>query len=170
MVVDDYQTNKTMIVVVKGGVETCDSYCPIDSMMPRPQARTLPDSAKDRGPTVLDGRTVELYEWSETILKVFKMSDTKLYARVLTNGTAVPVFESETLAPLGRPIGTENLTWTSYVPGRPPATKFAIAGTDTCPKSKHCQSPVSAFHTHRRITGQSRPWEEAILAVPPRAS
>ena len=113
---------------------------------------------------------MELYEWSETILKIIKMSSTRFYARILPNGTALPVFESETISPLGHKTGTENLTWTSFVPGRPPAVKFAIAGIATCPKSKHCQEPIGAFHTHRRITGQTRAWEEALLAVPPRAS
>lgn len=170
VVVDDYRINKTMVVTIQGGVETCESYCPIESYMPRPQARTLPDSARDLGPTVLDGHRAELYEWDERVLRIIKMTETRLYARVAPNGTAVPLFESQTMMPLGQPIGTQNLTWTSFVAGRPAAAKFAIAATDTCPKSKHCQQPIGAFHTHRRITGQTRAWEEAVLASPPRAS
>lgn len=166
VVVDDYVLNQTMAVSVQGGVETCEEYCPIDDIIPRPSARTLPDHTKDRGPKVLDGQHVELYEWSEMILRVIKMSDTKFYARLLPNGTAAPVFESQTVMMLGRKMGTENLTWTSFVPGRPAAGKFVIAGADTCPMSKHCQSPIGAFSTHRRITGQRRAWEVPIFARP----
>ena len=119
---------------------------------------------------MLDGQTVELYEWKETFLKFITMSTTRFYARILPNGTAVPVFESKTISPFGHKTGTENLTWTSFIPGRPPAAKFEIAGIDTCPESKHCQSPIGAFYTHRRITGQTRAWEEALFAVPPRAA
>ena len=95
------------------------------------------------------------------------MSATRFYAHVSPNGSATPLFQSETLTPFGGPpIGTQNVTWMTYVPGRPPAAKFAIEGVDTCPKSKRCVDPVGAFQTHRRITGQARAWDAPLFAEP----
>ena len=166
VVVDDFNTNRTMEVAMRDGTETCVSYCPIPPIFPKLTGFTLPNGTVDKGSAVLDGQKVELFEWSETILKVITMSSTRFYAKVSANGSAVPVFESEALTPFGAmAIGTQNVTWKSFVPGRPPAAKFAIAGTAACPLAKHCQT-IPAFQRHRRLSGQVRAWEEPIFGVP----
>jgi len=159
VVVSDYVRNRSMLVNVSGSVDTCISYCPIPDYVDRPSARALPSDYVDKGAVTLDGQQVEEYEWSETVLKVIKLTTTRFYARLSANGSAVPVFESEDLFPVGgKPLGVQNLTFESFVPGRPPAAKFTIAGADTCPKAKHCEEPVGAFLTHRLVTGRARVW------------
>jgi len=168
VVIDDFHANRTMAVALQGGVETCVSYCPIPSIVAEIGLTgfALPNGTVDKGAVQREGRALELYEWSETILKVVKMSSTRLYAQVAPNGSAVPVFETEAITPFGAiPIGTSNVTWKSFMPGRPAAAKFVIAGTDTCPKAKHCQE-VPGYQGHQRITGRVRAWEEAIFGVP----
>lgn len=166
VIVDDFVRNRTMAIAVQGGVETCVSYCPIPSIILEVGLTgiTLPNGTVDKGPAVIAGEAVESFEWSETILKVIKMSTTHFYAKVAANGSAVPVFESEEITPFGAmSIGTSNITWKSFSPGRPPASKFAIAGMDDCPQAKHCESPIPAFQSHRRITRQAHTWEEAVF-------
>ena len=139
--VKDFMTNRSMLINVSGSVDTCISYCPIDQDVdPPPSARTLPADAVDKGPVVLDGQQVEWFQWSETVFKILKVATISLYVKVAANGSAVPVFESEVQFPHGggQSLGVQNLTWESFVPGRPPAAKFAIAGVESCPKARHC--------------------------------
>ena len=67
------------------------------------------------------------------------MQKTDFYAKLSADKkTGVPVFLSTLLEPLGRPMGTQNQTWSKWTPGVPDKTKFDIAGVDTCPQSSQC--------------------------------
>ena len=93
------------------------------------------------------------------------------YATISSDGTAIPVFSTEALTPLGEAqIGTENTTWTTFTPGAPPAAKFNIAGMDTCPEKppQDC-GPMGATFGSRdllRFAGKTRALEawEAVSA------
>jgi hypothetical protein len=140
--VHDFNTNRSMLINVSGSVDTCISYCPIDQELdPPPSARTLPGGVVDKGPVLFDGQQVEWFQWSETVFKILKVATISLYVKLAANGSAVPVFESEVQFPLGggKSLGVQNITWESFVPGRPPASKFAIAGVEACPKAKDCE-------------------------------
>lgn len=160
VVISDFKTRRSMLVNVTAGVETCQEYCPIPHLFPPPAGFALPNSTVDRGATTLDGRPVEEYQWSETMLKVITMSTTSLYASLAANGSAVPIFQTRAETPLGMPaIGTSNMTWTRFEGGRPPAAKMRVAGADTCKQSKRCKGP-GPLQTHRLLTGQARAWDE----------
>ena len=62
---------------------------------------------------------------------------------------AVPLAVTMALTPLGRrpPVGWQNTTWHSLRMELPPASKFAIAGVDTCPQAKSCGS--QSWQAHR---------------------
>ena len=58
------------------------------------------------------------------------------------------------LTPFGKrpPVGYQNTTWKSLKMSLPPDDKFHIAGVDTCPESKSCDS--QSRRAHRLRSGQ----------------
>jgi hypothetical protein len=57
------------------------------------------------------------------------------------------VFSTESLTPFGKAeIGRQNTTYTSFVPGAPAASLFAIANMDSCPQASGCDQPPMQQH------------------------
>ena len=101
---------------------------------------------------------MEHYRWSDTILKVIKMSTTDFYADISTPGSAVPVYATVVLTPFGEPqIGTQNQSWTNWTAGTPDPAKFDIAGVGTCKPSHRCAEPD--WQAHRLGSRQYRTWQ-----------
>jgi hypothetical protein len=142
--VDFYgDVHKSVLVNVSGGVEACQEYCPIDpdDHMSGFSPFDPLDDVTDVGPTTYAGKAVEHYRWSDVIFKIIKMQTTNFYADIATPKSAVPYFAETSLTPFGQaPIGSQNQTWTNWMPSTPPATKFNIQGVDTCPRSNNCGS------------------------------
>jgi len=153
-IVDDYVKHKSMLINVTAGVETCQEFCPIDpdDNMTKFDPFDPFDVTKDLGPTTWEGKTVEHYQWKDKIFKIVTMEIDDLY--VDTSGAkAVPVFLHQTLTPFGQaPIGGQNVTWTNWKVGTPPADKFKIAGVDVCPRSNNCGD--QSQQAHRLRSGQ----------------
>jgi len=154
VIVDDYKVRKTMLVNTTNGVDTCQEYCPID-----PDDKLEPidpfdpfDTTKDLGPTTLDGKQVEHYQWKDKILKIITMSTTDFYADITNKKAAIPVYLHQELTPLGQHLGTTNQTWSAFTAGTPPAAKFNIAGVATCPQSSQCGQ--QSMQAHRLATRQ----------------
>ena len=147
-VVDDFNVMKSMLINVTDGVDTCQEYCPIkqgDKLFPFHPFDPF-DKTVDKGATTMEGKKVEHYHWADKILKIITMSTTDFYADITDPKAAVPVFMTQHLSPLGQDLGRQNITWSSYTPGKPDAKKFKIAGVDTCPMSKQCQSNKKVMH------------------------
>ena len=56
------------------------------------------------------------------------------------------------------PIGTQNLTWSTFTPGAPPASKFDVKGVDSCKMENPHECSGGAMQTHRLATGQLLTW------------
>jgi hypothetical protein len=144
--------HKEILVNMTAGVETCQEYCPIDPQEPLYPMEMDPE-AVDMGPATIKGVGVEKFEYYDTIFKVIKMETFDFYVDISGSGDAKPVFKTSVLTPFGGPpIGTSNETFTQYVAGPPPASKFQIAGLDICPMSSNCGS--STFQSHRLAAGR----------------
>lgn len=141
--VDDFKGLKSMAVVHNGTHDVCKSYCPIDKedTLDAGAAYFLDDKAKDLGRTMFEGRKVNEWQWKELLLKIFTVSTTNFYASVDEQNNVTPVAQSQTLAPFGPPLGTSNMTWSAFKPGKQPAEKFAIVGEESCPQDSQCGSP-----------------------------
>jgi len=146
--IDDYKLHKSYSVVSNATGDFCTEYCPIDPQdTMRPYDPFSPfDPIHDLGPTTIDGRPAEHYQWKEKVIHIITMSTTDFYADISDPKKAVPLMMSENLEPLGRHIGTNNRTWTNWTVGAPPAAKFAVSGLDTCPMAKNCRSSQMMAH------------------------
>ena len=84
----------------------------------------------------------------DKIFKIIKMQSYDFYA---VGGK--PYFQTSAITPFGQmpPIGTQNNTWTAFQTGPPDASKFHIAGADTCPQSSQCGQSV--LQAHRLASG-----------------
>eukprot|EP00935_MAST-01C_sp_MAST-1C-sp1_P002453 g2453.t1 len=147
---------KTVQVNSTNGVDTCVKYCPLHNETLKPFS--IDPTAKDMGKATIMGKQLEDFRYDESVvihgIPVFKMSTIDFF--VDTSGAqAVPVFKSEALTPFGgAQIGTTNTTYTSFVPGAPPASKFDIKGLDTCPQDPQCDQPP--MQLRRLSLGQYR--------------
>jgi len=148
---NDYNKHKSYDVVHNTTLnkDVCVKFCPLDPGETLDNLFLDPD-AKDKGPTTLNGKAVEQWEWTEVILKIIKMSTTDFYADQDTNPSmAIPVFQNQRLTPFGAPqIGSENHTWTNLTAGPVDPAKFVIEGLDTCPQDPQCQEPA---WQHKRL-------------------
>ena len=159
---DEYDLGKSMLVVNVSGVETCREYCPItleDDMTPL----ALPKAARRIGHTQHEGETVDHWHWADRIFKFIPMTEYDFYSVnrsvpsagnttycVDKNATcAVPLSSTLAITPFGKrpPVGWQNVTWRSLKMQLPPAAKFDVAGVDTCPQSKSCDS--QSWQAHR---------------------
>merc|ERR1712178_674750 len=124
------------------GKDECVKYCPIDPEETLGGAAFfLDDQAKDMGATTYDGQPAEHWQWKEKILKIITMSTTDFFATTDATGYYSPLAQTQDLAPLGRHLGTSNLTWATFRPGKQPAEKFDIANQKSCPQDPQCNSP-----------------------------
>jgi hypothetical protein len=147
--VDDFKTRKSMEVVNNGTHDVCKSYCPIDpeDTLDGGAAFFLDENPghdfKDLGTTTFEGKTVHEWQWEELLFKIVEMSRTNFYAIKNSEGMYIPLAQTEMLVPsnTGPPLGRSNMTWSAFTPGPQPASKFDIAGADTCPESKNCEAP-----------------------------
>ena len=151
IIIDDYARHMAYTVATDGGNETCNEYCPID---PADKMRPFDpwsdeDATVDLGPASFDGHPAQHYQWKDYILKVVVMSTTDFYADITDRQAAVPLFMSTALTPMGRPVGGTNHTWTDWRRGTPPASKFAVAGVETCKRAKNCGSTAMQLHNLR---------------------
>ena len=102
---------------------------------------------------------MEWFQWSETVFKILKVATISLYVKVAANGSAVPVFESESVPARRRPVARRaELNGESFVPGRPPAAKFAIAGVESCPKSEALRVRVVSARARAFHFGFTQVW------------
>ena len=109
------------------------------SRLPRPIPMAHPSPPPIVGPT---WRSYDFYTYNTSVPTGGHCVD--------GNATcAVPLFATMALIPLGRrpPIGYQNTTWKSLKMAAPPDAKFHIAGADTCPQSKTCDS--QGWQAHR---------------------
>lgn len=140
--VDDYKAGKSYEVYPSNN--TCKSFCPLeeDELLPF----GIDDDAKDKGSVVVDGKTLEHYQWHDVILKIIRMSTTDFYCDQ-SGSVAIPVSQTEHLTPFGgAEIGQQNNTWTNFVAGKQPAEKFNIANADECPEDPQCGNNVRQLH------------------------
>lgn len=126
------------------------------------------------------GKKLEHYQWKEKILGLLTMQvglphttrlhcrprsslaprgsrlrsvqTTDFYADISNPRAAVPYFKTSALTPLGQHLGTNNESWTNFRAGTPPASKFDIAGVDTCPIDNDCGQQLRQHH--RLSSGQ----------------
>jgi len=157
-IVDDFAAHKSMLINVTNGVETCQEYCPLspDDAL---GAFELPQDAKDLGKATIDGKSAEHYQWFDKIFKIIKMQSYDFYA---VGG--LPYFQTSAITPFGGPaIGHQNQTWTGFKAGPPDASKFKIAGMDTCPQSQQCGQQL--LQAHRLATRQAHAFFAHQLAL-----
>ena len=155
--VDDYNVMKSMIVNTTAGVDTCQEYCPLGPSDFLDPLAVYPN-ATDVGPTTIMGRVAEHYHWSDTVLKVIKMSTTDFYADTSVPTAAVPIYATVAITPFGgAQIGSQNQTWQNWKSGPPDSAKFKIAGVDACPRSRQCAEPE--WQAHRLASRQYRTWQ-----------
>ena len=147
--INDFKLHKTYSVTGAPGSETCVEFCPID---PSDQMMAYSpwhsnDVVTDVGATTYAGKPAEHYRWSVKAFKVITMQTTDFYADLSDPKNAVPLFATTVLTPFGMPqIGANNITYSSWTPGPPPAAKFAVKGIDSCPQAKKCGSSAAQMH------------------------
>jgi hypothetical protein len=141
---------KDMLINVTDGKETCQEFCPLlDGETLRPLM--LGANSTDQGPAVVDNRDVEHYRWNQydeipvTHQRV-KMAQVEFFvSKTAAKHAATPVFSLTRIMPYGgAQIGSQNTTFTEWVSGVPPASKFDIAGVKDCPQAKNCQIEQNA--------------------------
>jgi hypothetical protein len=72
--------------------------------------------------------------------------------------TSIPLFSLIHMTPYNGPqSGTQNVSYTGYVAGTPPASKFKIAGMKNCPQSKSCQ--IEAYQSMRLAMGRYKAYQ-----------
>jgi hypothetical protein len=164
--VDLYTEQKTLSVNATTGA--CISYCPL--MGEVLEGFAIDPSAKDIGPSTVGGVAVEGWEFSEFVFKVIKMQTTDMYVDQTTDpASAVPVFSHTVLTPLGKaPIGYSNQTWSNVKKGPPDATKFAIAGADTCPQGSPQDCGSAPLQLHRAMNRQYKTFWSHLQDMRPR--
>jgi hypothetical protein len=145
-------TLKDMLINVSAdGTETCQEYCPLlDGETLEPLA--LGANHTDEGAAVVDGQHVEHFRWSifdeiPIVHKQVKVAQVEFFVTHTDTdadadtpaASAVPVFSETRLINGGVQTGSQNTTYSGWVQGVPPASKFDIAGVATCPQAKNCQ-------------------------------
>jgi hypothetical protein len=99
------------------------------------------------------------YDLMPITKKPVKMETVEFYAdlkgAVAAGGSQpIPIFSETKLTPYDGPqTGSVNTTYSQYIAGTPLASKFVIAGVDTCPESKNCQ--IELWQSHRLATRRS---------------
>jgi len=140
--IDDFKSHKSMEIQRNEttGKEQCVKYCPIDpeETLDGGAAFFLDDDATDMGATTYDGQPAEHWQWKEKILKIITMSTTDFFAGTDSSGFYTPLGQTQDLAPLGRHLGTTNMTWASFTPGKQPSDKFDIENEQDCPQDPQC--------------------------------
>ena len=149
----------SMRVNVTHGVETCQEWCPLS-----PSDRVgnfTPWATRNKGAPFVDhGKasilktTAEHYSWKQGLIHLGVYSQYNFYADTSEPSAAKPLLLRETVSMLGRFGSDHNTTYTGFVGGTPPASKFKIANgpNDGCPKSPNCGS--EAWQAHRLHRGQ----------------
>ena len=144
-------TLKDMLINVSAdGTETCQEYCPLlDGETLEPL--TLGANHTDEGAAVVDGQHVEHFRWSifdeiPIVHKQVKVAQVEFFVTRSRDtdadtpaAPAVPVFSETRMFNGGVQTGSQNTTYSGWVQGVPPASKFDIAGVATCPQAKNCQ-------------------------------
>ena len=160
--VDDYKAHKAMMVVHNGTHDVCQNYCPIDpdDTLDGGSAYFLDPNATDLGAATFMGEACEEWQWKDTIFGVVTMQINNFYADKTIDPKFVrPLAQVSLLTPFGgAPIGSSNMTWTGFKQGPQPASKFDIAGVDTCPEAQGCNAPpqllrrlaAKQYHTFAR--------------------
>ena len=129
-----------MTINITNGVETCAHFCPL---LPGEglDALALDPNATDMGAVTWQGQPAEQYQWiiydKVPIIGKVKMATVDFYTD--NKGTnSIPLFSLEHVTPYnGAETGTQNVSYTQFVPGPPPASKFKIAGMAACPSALH---------------------------------
>lgn len=144
--VADYKSHKHMIVGFRNGtnITECKTYCPIDAHeVLKPHFFGFGNKVVDEGHTTWQAHPAEHYHWVEKADPLpIKLQTVDFYADITKPHAAVPLFKHTAIDPFGiQPIGFFNLTWDHFKAGPPDATKFDIAGADTCKKEPNCGAP-----------------------------
>ena len=131
-----------MDINITNGVETCASFCPL---LPGEglDGLALDPNATDLGAVTWQGQPAEQYQWIEydkvPIVGKVKMATVDFYTDN-KGPSPIPLFSLTHVTPYnGAETGTQNVSYTAFVAGAPPAAKFQIAGMAACPQSKTCQ-------------------------------
>jgi hypothetical protein len=132
-IVYDFKIQKEMLVVD----QSCKEYCPLqgDTLSPG----FLDKNATDLGPVQVKGKTLEKWQWKETILGIIVMEIDTVFVDQSSN-PAVPVMEQDQLTPFGQPIGGMDTQWDDFTGGTPDPSLFIVNNVDKCPMSPNCGS------------------------------
>ena len=122
--------------------DVCYAYCPIDpsDTIGTGPGEFLPDDASDDGATT----------WRENLhtlgvgTKLCSASkwEKSHFMQTSVEPSLVPLSSMDVMTPYGGPkIGVSNVTFQSFTPGTPPASKFNIKGVDSCQLADNCGEP-----------------------------
>jgi len=132
VIVTDWALGKEMLV--EGSPMTCKEYCPTEGYL---EPGFLDPNATDLGTVKVDDKTLEKWQWKETIAGIIVME----ICTVLVDQSskpALPYSETDELTPFGQPIGTMNTKWTDFTAGTPDPSNFDVQGVSGCPMSQNC--------------------------------
>jgi hypothetical protein len=132
IIVTDFSVGKEMLVV--GSPLTCKEYCPTEGWL---EPGFLDPNATDLGSVKVQGRTLEKWQWKETIFKIIVMQTSTVLVDQTVN-PAVPFQETDDLTPFGQPMGTFTSTWSNFKNGTPDPSLFAVTGVEKCPMAQNC--------------------------------
>ena len=162
-IVNDYTIHKSLNIIQNGSYGVCQSFCPIDpsDTVGTGKSEFVPKGAQDLGDSTWNGKPAHEWQWNGTLFGLqFIRSD--LYVD-MTGEVAVPYGRIDHLTPWGGPqTGTGNVTFSSFVQGTPPASKFLVSGVDKCPQSDRCGEPE--WQSMRLREGLTKTYEKYALA------
>ena len=140
--VSDYNALKLMTIHNNGTDDVCYAYCPIDpsDTIGTGPGEFLPDDASDDGATTWRGKPAHAWSWNQTLFGI-KMGEVTFYADV-SGPDLVPLSSMDIMTPYGGPkIGVSNVTFQTFKPGTPPASKFNIKDVESCQLADNCGDP-----------------------------
>ena len=143
MTAADYNILKLMTIRNNGTDDVCYAYCPIDpsDTIGNGAGEFLPDDAVDEGATTWRGKPAHAWSWNQTLFGI-KMGQVTFYADE-SGPAVVPLSSMDVMTPYGGPkIGVSNVTFQTFTPGTPPASKFNIKGIDSCQHADNCGVPA----------------------------
>jgi len=144
---------------------TCVKYCPIDFDL---EPLSLDPNATDIGTAVLNGKTVEAYQWfdKEPIIGVVQVNT---FYVDQSGSTPLPVLEFDKLTPFGQYLGDSNNSYVNFKAEKQDPSKFRVNGLSDCPQDPQCGQ--SSLRSRMRaakpaFTIPTEPASEAIVVGP----
>jgi hypothetical protein len=136
---------KEMLVDPKTG--NCTKYCPIEEDL---YPLEIKPNATDIGQKKVGDIETEAFWWEDWVL-IFPMQANIFYAKMNTDGSAIPVRVEEELTPFGEKLGTQNRTYTNYKAGPQDPKHFVVGNIDKCPKDPNCGDSRNSIRMAARL-------------------